>query len=313
MKNEFDNIDIVIPVYWDSIACAKWNVPRLYREFKPKKIVIIGPSGIEKELPQLDIVEFIEEDSLVEGLSKKDVTKKLEEIMPGSSSRAGWYYQQFLKLGYALSCKDEYYLIFDMDTTTKDISFFEKGKPKFYTSGENHQEYMETLERMLPGVIHKYDSKISFIVNYMLFKTEYVLELLNVFGKSSSRGDSWWEKILYSVDTRYIKEAGFSEFESYGNYVMEYHAGDYLLDTAKQYRTIDTFISMTPSNAQLDWAFRSFESITFENWGKGRYVPFCKLLMRLGLPITVATSIHDFFGTIRVQYKYHRNKFLKNW
>ena len=312
MKNEFDNIDIVIPVYWDSIACASWNISRLYNEFNPRKIKIIGPAGIEEKLPQLDIIEFIEEDSLIQGLTKKTVSQILEGILPGSSSRAGWYYQQFLKLGYALSCQDEYYLIFDMDTTTKGVSFFdEERKPKFYTSGENHQEYMETLNKMLPGMIPKYDPKISFIVNYMLFKTEYVLELLDAFTKSDSKGKTWWEKILNSVDTSYIKEAGFSEFEAYGNYVMKYHPGVYSLDTARQYRTIDSFISMNPTDEQVEWALRSYESITFEDWDSNRYVPICKMLMKQGLPITVATSYHDFWSHIFVQFRYQIKKFKK--
>ncbi len=312
MSRSLNNIDIVIPVYWDSVACANWNIPRLYKEFNPKKIVVIGPAGIEKQIPRLNMVQFIEEDTLIDGLTKKAVANRLDEILPGSSSRAGWYYQQFLKLGYALTCRDKYYLIFDMDTSTKGVCFFDDvGKPKFYTSGENHKEYFETLDRMLPGRITKYDPKISFIVNYMIFKTEYVCELLDIFDQSLSMGNSWWEKILNSIDVSYIKEAGFSEFETYGNYVMKYHPGEYSLDTVKQYRTIDTFISMTPTNEQLEWVFESYDSITFEDWGKSNYISVCKILMKHGMPVTVATSIHDFFGFIKLQIKYHWGKIHK--
>ncbi|MBQ9590324.1 MAG: hypothetical protein IJR29_09090 [Butyrivibrio sp.] len=312
MNKEMDKIDIVIPVYWDSIACAEWNIPRLYEEFEPQKIVVIGPAGIEKELPKREYIEFVEEDSLVPGLCKDAVSSCLDTILSGSSRRAGWYYQQFLKLGYALTCKDEYYLIFDMDTTTKGVSFFDSnGKPKFYTSSENHQEYMDTLSKLIPGVITKYDSKISFIVNYMLFKTEYVCELLDIIGKSDIRGNCWWEKILNSIDVSCIKEAGFSEFETYGNYVMKYHPEVYSIDNARQYRTIDTFISMTPTREQLEWVFKSFESITFEDWNKINYIHVCKLLMKLGLPVTFATTIHDFISYIIVQSRYHLAKVSK--
>ena len=127
----------------------------------------------------------------------------------------------------------------NISLTFKKDFFDEENRPFFYIGNENHGEYIETLEQLLPGMIPKYKENISFIVNYMLFKTDYVKELLEKVAKSAVEGSSWWEKILYSIRSDYINESGFSEFETYGNYVMKYHFGEYSLRSISQYRTVN--------------------------------------------------------------------------
>ena len=62
---DYSDISIVIPLYWDSLPCAHWNLKRLLNIYNPKKIVLIGPDDIQKELPVLEKVEFIDEDSVL--------------------------------------------------------------------------------------------------------------------------------------------------------------------------------------------------------------------------------------------------------
>ena len=94
---DYSDISIVIPLYWDSLPCAHWNLKRLLNIYNPKKIVLIGPVDIQKELPVLEKVEFIDEDSVLEGLSKRTVSKIVESRC-GSEIRGGGTSNSFLNL-----------------------------------------------------------------------------------------------------------------------------------------------------------------------------------------------------------------------
>ncbi|MEI3192244.1 MAG: DUF6492 family protein [Lachnospiraceae bacterium] len=61
----------------------------------------------------------------------------------GKASRSGWYFQQFLKFGYAQVCEDEYYIVWDSDTVPlHPISHFQDGKPVFTKKEEMEPPYL---------------------------------------------------------------------------------------------------------------------------------------------------------------------------
>ncbi len=94
---DYSNINIVIPIYWDSLPCAHWNLKRLLDIYKPKGIVLSGPADIQKELPVLEKVEFIDEDSVLDGRSRRTVSKIVESRC-GSGIRGGGTSNSFLNL-----------------------------------------------------------------------------------------------------------------------------------------------------------------------------------------------------------------------
>lgn len=164
---------------------------------------------------------LVDEDRLIDGLSFSKCKELLSRhFQKGTNIYPGWYLQQFLKMGFALTnyAKDEY-LIWDSDTIPLHrLNFKENGKYLLTVKTENHKPYFDTLQRLL-GFGKQYDR--SFIAEHMPINVDIMRELIARIGQSDVEGTSWYEKILNATSGR--DEQAFSEFETYGNFCMKYH------------------------------------------------------------------------------------------
>jgi hypothetical protein len=160
---------------------------------------------------------IIDENELVEGLTYDTIRKTL--VKHNSNQRVGWYFQQFLKMGFALSkyVENDYYLSWDSDTLPlKPIEMFDYDEHPFFTmKSEYHQPYFNSLNRLLG--IGKTNKK-SYIAEHMLFNKNIMKELLYTIEKSNISGERWYEKIINSMD--FNEPCGFSEFETYGTFCL---------------------------------------------------------------------------------------------
>ena len=165
--------------------------------------------------------KLIDEEALIDGLSfAKCKELLLRHFQEGTNIYPGWYLQQFLKMGFALtSYAKEEYLIWDSDTIPLHaLKFKENGKYLLTVKTENHQPYFDTLQRLL-GFGKLYDR--SFIAEHMLINVKVMRELIERIGQSDVEGNTWYEKIINATSGR--DEQAFSEFETYGNYCMKHH------------------------------------------------------------------------------------------
>ena len=164
---------------------------------------------------------LIDEEAMIEDLSFTKCKELLSRhFQKGTNIYPGWYLQQFLKMGFALTnyAKEEY-LIWDSDTIPlHTLKFKENGKYLLTVKTENHQPYFDTLQRLL-GFGKLYDC--SFIAEHMPINVKVMRELIERIGKSDVEGNTWYEKIINATSGR--DEQAFSEFETYGNYCMKYH------------------------------------------------------------------------------------------
>lgn len=164
---------------------------------------------------------IIDEDKLLKGLSFEKVREALKQhFNPKINIYAGWYFQQFLKMGFALSdyAKDEY-LIWDSDTIPLHKLCFRQSKKYLFTvKTEHHIPYFDTINQLL-GFSKLYDR--SFIAEHMPIATKVMRELIAEIEKSDVSGDVWWKKIVNATSGH--DEQAFSEFETYGTYCVKYH------------------------------------------------------------------------------------------
>ena len=189
-----------------------------------------------KTLKGYENVCFVDENKLIEKLNYKLIkdllAKKKQYVKPG------WYFQQFLKMGFALTdYADEYYLSWDADTLPlSKLRFIEDGHPIFTVKKEYHPAYFETMEKLI-GIGKTYD--YSFIAEHMLFKTSIMRELIEKINTNDKlEGENWIEKIINTCEfsqTDYNKAPYFSEFETYATYTMIHYP--YLYTT----RHLNTF------------------------------------------------------------------------
>lgn len=142
-----------------------------------------------------------------------------------SEKRYGWYLQQLIKL-YAhcvIPNITEYYLVIDCDTLfLKPTTFFENQIPLYNFGSEYHQEYFKHLSRV-NGRITK-QIQASGICHHMMFSKQILRELfLLVESEYNQRNVSFWNIMISCIDPNHVDYSGFSEYELYFNYILQFH------------------------------------------------------------------------------------------
>ena len=166
--------------------------------------------------------------------------------------RKGWYVQQYIKLFQEVTSSD--YLVVDSDILfNRKIDIMIDNKPSFFFGRDQyHKPYFVFMERLMNlDKVYNY----SFINEIMLFKRDYIKEMLNQLKVNSSN-----EFFDLSVDilNDMNEDAGLSEYELYGNFVTKYFKNHY------NYKNIKTNLSGKHS---------SWEDMEIAN-----YVKYCKNL-----------------------------------
>jgi hypothetical protein len=232
--------NIIIPVIYRDYSFLKTTVRYVNHFLTPRKVYIITDIRFKRFLPKEILNDntffVIDENALLEGLTQETI-KKLFVKLGRTKIGPGWYFQQFLKMAFALSdyCDTDYYLSWDSDTIPlRRIDFFnERVKPYFTMKTEHHEPYFVAIERLL-GII-KTNSR-SYIAENMMFNKSIMIELINkIQSNKQIDGDMWFEKIIYAIEPESISPMGFSEFETYGNYCFNFYPDFY------QERTIPSF------------------------------------------------------------------------
>lgn len=127
--------------------------------------------------------------------------------------RAGWIYQQLLKLSGDRICKEAFFLVIDADTVLiRPHHFRLGGKTVLYCRNWSQDEYFNSYRRLMK---QRSAAKLSFVTHYMLFERAKLAELKRHIEKL--HGKKWYQAILDSVDRK--RQFGFSEYETYGNFL----------------------------------------------------------------------------------------------
>lgn len=214
---EYQNFDVVICVAAKDNLIARTTIKLISKNIRPQNIYILTkPQYViyYRDLLKKHQVVVVNEDEIVPNLNFNFLEKVIKK-REGIPLRTGWYFQQFLKMGFARSrLAKEYYLIWDADTLpVSTLDFFKEGHPLFTRKTEFHKPYFDTMERLLNfGKVVPY----SFIAEHMIVNVEIMKELIEKIEKANIIGDTWFEKIINSIKSDV--EIGFSEFETYGTY-----------------------------------------------------------------------------------------------
>ena len=244
------------------------NISFIQKNICPPKIHIITKGdNIQylKDMIKSENILFYDEDNILEGLTYSNIKFLLKKnCIP--DERTGWYLQQFIKLGWAKTpYSSEYYATWDSDTfPLRKINFFDKtsNKPIFYIKKEYNEAYFQTMQTLW-GLNKK--TNFSFIAETMIFNKDMVNELLD---KISS---PFYEQIIEASAKTIRCDAGFSEFETYGTYILSNFPTMYTMKKIKSFRMGSRAYGMHPSDADLFRASLYYETISFESWA--RHIP----------------------------------------
>ena len=260
-----NNFSLIMPVSKKDVNTAVKNLDYVRKYIKPSKIVIISDASVlsvNKELFNDLDVDFLDENKIIPDLTYKHVNKYLSTFH--AEERTGWYYQQFLKMAYSFISPTEYYVSWDADTIPlKHVDFFDSdNKPVFSLKNEFNEAYFDTINSLF-GINKNVEG--SFICEHMIFNTSIMKEMIQRIS-NCNLNKKWFDIIIDNISKDVLKSAGFSEFETYGTYVYEYHRDLYSFKDIISLRTGRRIFGDEVNDEILIWLSEFYDTVSFEKW-----------------------------------------------
>jgi hypothetical protein len=246
------------------------NYHKLTELIPARQLIFIGSDEVGRLSHELNFGEkvgFINENDILPFDEVNNVMKTALGIENVPRGVTGWYYQQFLKMQYSAVCQDKYYLVWDGDTIPcRKLSMFndESMLPFFDLKTEYHEEYFNTLAKLLPGM-HKCIQP-SFISEHMLMNCDIMQNMIHDIEENEDiAGERFYEKIIYSISRDKLDSNSFSEFETYGTYTCFRYLNSYRLREWHSFRYGGYFFEPdTITDEDFEWLGRDFDAISFE-------------------------------------------------
>lgn len=266
-------IDVVIPVAEKDVETAVKNFHHFFKNLPVKNIVIVGNKAVGNKMmtvtQEYDKVAYVDENTVCPGMNFQTIKKIITNRAPKASRKTGWYFQQFIKMAYAYLCEDENYLVWDSDTIPlHKLDFItEDGKLLYNIKNSRYQAYFNTIDTLFPENLKTLPDDGSFITEHMIFNVEIMKGLIEKIEKNATiSGERFYEKILNAIDAESLPLSGFSEFETYGTFMLNYYPDKYRYRKLKYLRSGRVFFGDEITEEELDWAAESYDTISFEHF-----------------------------------------------
>lgn len=269
-RHDTHSLSVIMPSVLQDIDTLLKNADIFFRYLPIKNIYIISPVNVREKIAQLNDSRliFADENEFCNVKRIRELYSLRTNTNPG---RFGWYIQQFVKMQFSRFTNDDYYFVWDSDTIPlRAVEMFsDDGRPYFDMKTEYHQPYFDTISRLLPGV--KKAVNKSFISEHMIIRAEYMREMIREIESSAVvEGSNFQEKIMNAVDAGDLSKSGFSEFETFGSYVMTRHEGSYILRDWHSFRFGGRFYR---SVSQIDednlrWLSSKYDALSIEKWSR---------------------------------------------
>ena len=264
-------MEVVCCVSNEDIFIVPNCIKSLNLYLEPKKIFIISSNLNFKYLRKLKNVfpniRLIDEDNLIPGFNLENIKNYFRKLNK-NTRRCGWYYQQFLKMQISfLEDIDQDYLIWDIDTILlKKMKYINKsGNYIIYRNNKCHKPYFDTIEKLLEIKKNRNYSFINenLIIN-KLFMQKLILKISSV-----DTSNHWIINILNNIDNENLTKSGFSEFETYGSYISEFHKDYFTIKKTRSMRYTYSFFGNPNEYSTYVGLFLSrYSWATFEKWDK---------------------------------------------
>lgn len=298
------NCDLVVLATKRNFSVLQIAVPYYKRNISFNHLWIVTSLENKQAVENLGNASFFDEDKVFDGLTI-DAIQKILYSKIGNKERAGWYFQQLVKLAWSYRCEDACYIVIDADTIPlHPLTFFEEDKYLFTQKVEYNKPYFDTINTLFNGTL-KREINGSFIAEHMVFDCAYVHEMLEVIMSNESlQGNLFFEKILNAIETDSLGKSGFSEFETYGNYMYKFHNDNVQIRKLRTQREALRILGDRPNKEQLDWAAKSYDIISIES-GKSPTKNLCVCLTKLNIirHIISMKKIAKIRGKLRTIYR----------
>lgn len=209
---------------------------------------------------------LLDEDKLIDNVDLRFIESELRK-RSASHKRAGWYYQQFLKMAACnLSEVASYYLAWDSDTILlQPVDFFDgDGRVLINPKTEDHRPYFHLMTKVL-GLEKQVD--FSFISEHFMINTMHMKHLIASIEQRSPGNAIWVKIILDAIDNKDLQQSGFSEYETYGNFIAHNYRDSFRCRPVKSTRNGAKIYGHVPSRYDIFSLMQAgYGFATFESW-----------------------------------------------
>lgn len=260
--------DIVMCMHPEHKDIAVKTIKSLHFFLGSRKIFVITSeeafNNLKEKVENSVPLHFLDENELIDGFDLTEIKKIMFDEL-GTEGRANWYFQQFLKMAAAQHPEIEgHYLIWDSDTLLlRKIEFFDDAGNIFFNPIKNtSQSYFDLIRNAL-GIERQVE--YSFINEHLMIRKDYMLELIDALEKRAPATMSWVRYLIHSMGKQTFSYLGFSEFETYGNFVAYHHKNIYKPRPLKTARAGAEFFGMNPNKYDYFRLMRNgYTLISFE-------------------------------------------------
>lgn len=261
--------DVVMCVAPQHIIIASKAIKSIKYFSHARKIFILTASecfaSLQNNLTFDSSIVLLDENEIIENIDLNFIKNTMAERF--SNQRPGWYFQQFLKMAMCnFPNIADHYLIWDSDTIMlSQLDFFSKdNKILVNPKTENHEPYFKLMKN---AINLEKQVNFSFISEYFMIRKSYMKELITVLKNNANDNATWVEFILNSIDKKGLSCPGFSEFETYGNFISYHHKSSYICKPIKSMRRGTISHGKNPNKYSIFWLIKcGYRYVTFETW-----------------------------------------------
>jgi len=229
----------------------------LNRFLKPRSIRIVTPTREKCAVFEgmAANVRCLLDGEVVPGVSKGTVGDYISaryredgQAQNAGRTTAGWYLQQFVKLGAARHVPglSDHFVLWDMDMIAlRPLALFEgpgRKKVRFNVGGKDARHYEHAYAALTGRPLEYAPDGTSFVTHWMTIYKPHMEELLRQF---ETERDDWPWRILDALEPKKVY-MGFSEYASYASWVRQRHPEDMHVVPRR------TWIRHPPGGALLD-------------------------------------------------------------
>jgi hypothetical protein len=264
-------IPVVLVVAGKKVDNVTFVIQALFKKCGFEKFYLICPERDIQRASQLASkinlsIEVISENLIIPGLSHKVVANRLQVSLPDwpEYHLPGWYFQQFLKIGFSLYAKKyKYYLIWDADTIPlRSLTFFEDEVILITQGNEYHKHYFKTISLLFSNLNLQ---SISHISQHLMVNTFDMNCMIHDLEKA---GQIWWCKILESLTNKYPFQQ-FSEYETYATFCLSNRPHLYKSIKRSWFRYGKSYFNKELSDSRVGDLGKYYDYIAFEEWDVG--------------------------------------------
>jgi hypothetical protein len=269
-KTQYQDIPVVLVVAGNKIDYIPHVVKNLSEHCNFGLFYVICPSRdldrARSHSKSIDAeVVVVDEDDVIPGLNLNEVRRHLKLSLPDwpENHLPGWYFQQFLKMGFSLYAPHHAnYLIWDSDTLLiRPVDFFDGDKILLTQGNEYHKEYFNTIQVLLGDARLQ---SVSHISQHLMVRTRDMYELINAL---QLHGNIWWQNILKSLSGKTPFQ--FSEYEIYANYCLSTHPSSYKSIKRTWFRYGRSYFGCDLPDASSVELSKIYDFVAFEDWDSG--------------------------------------------